>query len=100
MKKWLPVIVALSMNLLPISAFAGCGGAGNFPGGDNCELVGGGYQGAPGPIIGGDSCPARHRRNLAVEEAAQDLNGHRPQVSRFGLRPLGMKLEWPFYLDG
>jgi LPXTG-motif cell wall-anchored protein len=54
MKKWLPVIVALSTNLLPISAaFAACGGSGNFPGGDNCGLTGGGYQGAPGPIIGG-----------------------------------------------
>ena len=50
MKKWLPVIVALSMNLLPISAFAGCGGPGNFPGGDNCGLT---HQGAPGPVLGG-----------------------------------------------
>jgi hypothetical protein len=54
MKKWIPIIVALSMNVLPISAaFAGCGGGGNIPGGDNCGLVGGGYSGAPGPVIGG-----------------------------------------------
>ena len=53
--KWIPIIiVAVLMNVLPISAaFAGCGGAGNIPGGDNCGLVGGSYSGAPGPIIGG-----------------------------------------------
>jgi hypothetical protein len=51
--KYLPIVAVLLLNMPVSAAFAGCGGAGNFPGGDNCGLVGGGYQGAPGPIIGG-----------------------------------------------
>jgi hypothetical protein len=51
--KYLPVIVLLLLNMPISAAFAQCGGGGNIPGGDNCGLVGGSHQGAPGPLIGG-----------------------------------------------
>jgi hypothetical protein len=48
--KYIPIVLALLINLPISAAFAGCGGSGNIPGGDNCGLT---YQGAPGPVIGG-----------------------------------------------
>jgi LPXTG-motif cell wall-anchored protein len=42
--KYLPVVLALLVSMPVSASFAAC---------DNCGLVGGGYQGAPGPILGG-----------------------------------------------
>jgi hypothetical protein len=48
--KYLPIVIVLLINMPISAAFAGCGGPGNFPGGDNCGLT---HQGAPGPVLGG-----------------------------------------------
>ena len=98
--KYLPIVAVLLLNMPVSAAFAACGGSGNFPGGDNCGLVGGGYQGAPGPIIGGVPALLGIGGIGFGGSCARTERGHRPQVSRFGLRPLGMKLERPFCLDG